>query len=130
VEIIRRDDVVSLRDSGVTSEQLLWPENSLSKRVTVTRVTVAPGATSPRHVHVNSEQVWIALRGNAHLLLQGPTTEPFGEGDVVRFVEGDVHGLENIGSDEFVYLSVTSPPINFRAAYSANWQRPNAIDAT
>ena len=122
MEIVRRDAVVSLSNSGVTSEQLLTPENSLSRRVTVTRVTVAPGRKSPRHVHANSEQIWVALRGSARLLLQGSTTEPFAEGDVVRFVEGDVHGLENPGAEAFVYLAVTSPPINFRAAYAADWR--------
>ena len=122
MEIIRRTDVASFSNSGVTSEQLLFPENSASQRVTVTRVTVAPGAKNPPHAHANSEQVWVALRGNGALLLAGNATIPFGEGDVARFAEGDVHGFENTGSVEFVYLSVTSPPLNFRAAYSADWQ--------
>jgi len=60
--------------------------------------------------------------GAASLLLGGGATAPFTEGDVVRFAEGDVHGFENTGSTEFEYLSVTSPPINFRGAYSADWQ--------
>jgi quercetin dioxygenase-like cupin family protein len=122
VEIIRRVDVTSFSNGGVTSEQLLFPENSASRRVTVTRVTVAPGAKNPPHSHANSEQVWVALRGSGLVLLGGNATAPFAEGDIARFVEGDVHGFENTGSLEFVYLSVTSPPVNFRAAYSANWQ--------
>ena len=130
MEIIRHTEVTSFSNSGVTSEQLLFPENSMSRRVTVTRVTVAPGARNPRHAHSDSEQVWVALRGNGLLLLGGNATAPFGEGDVARFAEGDVHGFENKGSAEFVYLSITSPPLNFRAAYSATWQsekkvRPN-----
>ena len=95
----------------------------------ITRVTVAPGASNPRHVHASSEQVWVALRGNAQLLLDGSTTTPFGEGDVVRFIDGDVHGLENLGAEEFVYLSVTSPPINFRAAYPADWRKSEGGNA-
>jgi quercetin dioxygenase-like cupin family protein len=121
VELIRHADVASIGNAGVTSEQLLCPENSRSERVTLTRVTVAPGATNPRHTHPNSEQVWVALRGSARLLLRGTTIESFAEGDVVRFVEGDVHGLENPGAEDFVYLAVTSPPIDFRAAYARNW---------
>lgn len=120
MEMIRRDEVVSLTKSGVTSEQLLFPENSHSTRVTVTRVTVSPGATQPRHAHPQSEQIWVALRGTARLLLEGSAAEPFGEGDIVRFIEGDVHGVENSGAESFVYLSVTSPPINFRSAYAAD----------
>jgi N-acetylglutamate synthase-like GNAT family acetyltransferase len=129
VEIVRRANVVSLSNSGVTSEQLLCPKNSRSERVTITRVTVAPGAKNPRHVHVSSEQVWVALHGAAQLLLDGSSTAPFGEGDVVRFVAGDVHGLENHGAEEFVYLSVTSPPIDFRTAYSADWGKSEGSDA-
>jgi mannose-6-phosphate isomerase-like protein (cupin superfamily) len=98
------------------------PREFASRRVTITRVTVASGAKNPPHVHAASEQVWVALRGSGVLLLGGTTTAPFAEGDVVRFVEGDVHGFENTGSGEFVYLSVTSPPINFRGAYAADWQ--------
>ena len=122
MEIIRRTEVASFTKGGVTSEQLLFPENSASRRVTITRVTVAPGAMNPQHVHAASEQIWVALRGSGLLLLGNAVTAPFAEGDVVRFAEGDVHGLENTGSIEFVYVSVTSPPLNFRTAYSTDRQ--------
>jgi mannose-6-phosphate isomerase-like protein (cupin superfamily) len=119
---MRRTDIPRFANSDVVSEQLLFPENSKSERITITRVTVAPGARNPPHVHTNSEQVWIALGGRASLLLADAATASFAESDVVRFAEGDVHGLENFGTEDFVYLSVTSPPLNFRAAYSAHWQ--------
>jgi quercetin dioxygenase-like cupin family protein len=122
VKIIRRADMTSFSNGGVTSEQLLFPENSASQRVTVTRVKIAPGAKNPPHSHAKSEQVWVALRGSGLLLLGGNATAAFAEGDIARFAEGDIHGFENTGSLEFVYLSVTSPPLNFRAAYSSNWQ--------
>lgn len=122
MEIIRRTEIASFAKGGITSEQLLFPENSQSQRVTITRVTVAPGAKNPPHAHPASEQVWVALRGSGVLLLGGAATAPFAEGDVVRFVEGDVHGFVNTGVVEFVYLSVTSPPINFRGAYATDWQ--------
>jgi quercetin dioxygenase-like cupin family protein len=122
MELFRRTEFQAFANSGVTSEQLLNPENSASQRVTITRVTVAPGAKNPQHSHAASEQVWVALRGAATLLLGADATEAFAEGDVVRFVEGESHGLVNSGQTDFVYLSVTSPPLNFRSAYAANWQ--------
>ena len=122
MEIIHPTEIASFANGGVTSEQLLFPENSQSQRVTITRVTIAPGARNPPHAHAASEQVWVALRGSGNLLLGGAITAPFAEGDVVRFAEGDVHGFENTGTVEFVYLSVTSPPINFRGAYATDWQ--------
>jgi mannose-6-phosphate isomerase-like protein (cupin superfamily) len=54
------------------------------------------------------------------LLLEGATT--------MSFSGGDVHGFENTGRVDFVYLSVTSPPVNFRAAYAADWQ-PGGTDS-
>ena len=122
MEIIRATDVTTFSNSGVTSCQLLFPENSRSERVTITRVTVSPGARNPPHRHECSEQVWVALRGNGRLLLGDGKTIPFAGGDVVRFEDSEVHGFENTGESEFEYLSVTSPPVNFRGAYAKQWQ--------
>ena len=122
MDIIRRAEVEAFVNGGVTSEQLLFPENSKSKRITITRVTIAPGATNPPHSHLTSEQVWVALRGSGKLLLGNSVTTPFVEGDVVRFADSEIHGFENTGPLAFVYLSVTSPPINFRPAYATKWR--------
>ena len=116
MEIIRRDDAPVLVNPGVASHQLISPENSASARITITRVVLAPGSVNPRHRHVSSEQAWVALSGSGVLLLAGAATLPFAAGDVARFADGDVHGLENTGVDDFVYLAVTSPPLDFRAA--------------
>jgi quercetin dioxygenase-like cupin family protein len=121
VEIIRHDEVRAFVNSGVRSHQLLFPENSTSSRVTITKVVFEPGAVSPRHQHPSSEQVWVALRGTGLILLANDETVPFSTGDIVRFEDGDIHGFQNTGPVPFEYLSVTSPPVNFRAAYAASW---------
>jgi len=118
MELIRRDDIAVFENPGVRSQQLLYPGNSRSARVTITRVSLQPGAVNKRHAHATSEQVWVALAGSARLLLANDATMPFAGGDIVRFEEGDVHGLENTGSSPFEYLAVTSPPLDFRAAYA------------
>ena len=118
MEILTEADFVRLVNPGVVSEQLLSPHNSASERVTLTRVTVQPGAVQPRHSHESSEQVWVAMSGEGHLLLAGGHTRAFGAGTVARFAEGDIHGLQNTGSVPFVYMAVTAPPINFDYAYS------------
>ena len=123
VEIIRRDRIEVLATPGITSHQLLFPENSRSARVTITRVVLAAGAMNPRHRHVKSEQVWVALSGEGVLLLEDEATAPFVAGDVARFEDGDTHGLHNPGPTPFEYLSVTAPPVNFREAYSKPWIR-------
>lgn len=117
MEFIPAADIRMFSKGGIASRQLLFPENSRSARVTLTRVTVAPGGRNQPHRHPASEQIWIALRGHGQLLLEDGETLPFAEGDVVRFEDDDLHGFENTGTSDFEYISVTSPPVNFRAAY-------------
>jgi quercetin dioxygenase-like cupin family protein len=126
MELIRAETVTQLANSGVISRQLLFPENSRSTRITITRVTIQPGARNGAHRHASSEQVWVALRGSGHLLLEDDKTVPFAQGDVVRFEDGELHGFENTSGMEFEYLSVTSPPVSFRAAYERDWSPPGA----
>jgi quercetin dioxygenase-like cupin family protein len=123
MEIVRKASITTLSNSGVQSEQLLFPENSSSRRVTITRVTVQPGSINPPHRHPASEQIWVALEGSGILLLDDERTEPFAAGDVVRFADGDLHGFRNPGDVPFIYLSVTAPPVNFREAYSKDWSK-------
>jgi len=117
MEFIAKETVVELSNPGVTSKQLLNPENSSSKRVTITEVHLEVGAAQPRHTHDASEQIWYAAQGTGKLLLADDQIKEFKAGDVVRFAERDVHGLLNDGKEEFVYVSVTAPPINFGYAY-------------
>ena len=117
MELIPRERIRTLSNPGVDSRQLLCPSNSTSERVTITEVHLSPGATQPRHVHTASEQIWYVLEGSGTLLLADGEERAFASGDVVRFEDGDVHGLHNSGEGEFVYLSVTAPPIDFGYAY-------------
>ena len=119
MEFIPAAEITALSNPGVISRQLLNPENSQSKRVTITEVHLEPGACQPRHTHESSEQIWYALAGSGRLLLAEGEEKPFRAGDVVRFADGDVHGLVNDGAAEFSYLSVTAPPIHFGYAYQA-----------
>ena len=121
MELIRNASITRFVNAGIESRQLLFPENSASIRMTITQVTVPPGLINPTHKHESSEQVWIALEGEGTILLGEGKAEIFRVGDVARFADGDTHGFHNTGSQPFTYLSVTSPPINFRTAYAADW---------
>ncbi len=117
MEYIEKSKIVSMSNPGVSSRQLLNPDNSSSERVTITEVHVEPGVSQPRHIHETSEQVWYALRGRGRLLLCNGKEKEFQAGDVVRFAEREIHGLLNDSDAEFIYLSVTAPPIHFGYAY-------------
>lgn len=117
MEYIFKDNIKEFINPGIISRQIINGENSSSTRITMTEVHVQIGACQPRHIHETSEQIWYAIKGKGKLLLQNDETKNFTAGDVVRFNDGDVHGLLNDSNDEFIYISVTSPPINFRNAY-------------
>lgn len=123
MELIRSSDIQVFSNSRIESRQLLFPENSSSQRVTITQVMVPPGGKNPPHRHSASEQIWIALQGSGDLMLENGKVEKFAEGDVVRFEEGDLHGVFNSGTQTFIYMSATSPPLNFRAAYDSHWSK-------
>ena len=125
MELIRANEMAVLRNTGVESKQLLTQANSPSARLTITRVVMAIGAVNPRHAHTSSEQVWIALSGEATVLLGDGRTQQFGAGDVVRFAEHEVHGAETVGKVPFEYIAVTSPPIDFSSAYRKDWSAAN-----
>jgi len=110
-------DSAVLENPGVRSQQIVWPGNAPDARVTITRVTMEPGAVSARHAHPQSEQTWIVERGAATLLMAGERTDEVRAGDVVRTPAGEVHGVTNTGGEPFVYLAVTSPPQDFTRAY-------------
>ncbi len=125
MEFFTEGDFTPLRNPGVTSMQIVSPHNSDSTRVTITRVTMEPGATQPRHRHQSSEQIWVALEGAGTLLLAEGASRSFRTGEVARFADGDIHGFTNTGEAPFVYLSVTSPPINFDYAYKQKGTAPS-----
>ena len=117
MEFISKDSIVELSNPGVISRQLLNLENSSSERVTITEVHLEIGACQPRHTHEASEQIWYATKGTGKLLLADGVEKEFAAGDLVRFADKDVHGLLNDGNEEFIYVSVTAPPIHFGYAY-------------
>lgn len=97
--------------------QIVWPNNAPDARVTITRVTMEPGATSARHAHPASEQIWLIEQGDALLLMAEGQTDRLRAGDVVRTPAGAIHGVANTGAGRFVYLAVTTPPQDFSPAY-------------
>ena len=119
-------DFTTLRNSGFRSVQIVWPNNAPDARVTITRVTMEPGATSARHVHPVSEQVWLVEQGNALLLMADGETDELRAGDVVRTPAGTIHGVANTGGEPFVYLAVTTAT----AGFLTGLQRPEDIELT
>ena len=119
MELLTDADFRRLSNPGVVSVQLVSQDNASSARVTVTMVTIQPGAVQPRHSHASSEQIWIGLAGSGKLLAANGDALAFNKGNVARFAEGEVHGFENTSCEPFTYLAITAPPIDFSYAYKS-----------
>lgn len=117
VQRLRVAECDVLRKTGIESRQLIWSNNSPEAQVTITHVTMVAGSLSQRHAHERSEQIWIVEQGEGLLLLAGDRSESLQAGDIVRTPAGEVHGVENTGSEPLIYLAVTTPPQNFAGAY-------------
>jgi quercetin dioxygenase-like cupin family protein len=110
-------DSTILENGGVRSVQIVWPRNAPEALVTITRVTMEPGAASARHAHSGNEQIWLIEQGSAQLLMDDGETDGLRAGDIVRTPAGTIHGVANTGDEQFIYLAVTTPPQDFTAAY-------------
>jgi quercetin dioxygenase-like cupin family protein len=117
VQCILPAEFTLLANPGITSLQIMWPENAPSARTTITRVTMEPGTISRRHSHPASEQTWIVESGTATMLLAKDATRAINVGEVLRTPAGEIHGVINTGSEPFIYLAVTTPPQDFTTAY-------------
>jgi mannose-6-phosphate isomerase-like protein (cupin superfamily) len=106
-------EITVLRNPGKDSEQLVWPKNAPDSSLTITRVTMQPGAVSTLHTHARSEQIWLIERGTGTLLMDGGLEATITAGDIVRTPVGDAHGVVNSGSEPLIYLAITTPPEDF-----------------
>lgn len=122
IQFLSPKDFSILENTGIRSEQIVWPRNAPDALVTITRVTVDPGATSARHSHAHSEQTWLVERGTATLLMAENRIDQLRAGDVVRTPASEIHGVTNTGTEPFVYLAVTTPPQDFAPAYDRERQ--------
>jgi mannose-6-phosphate isomerase-like protein (cupin superfamily) len=123
VQRLSARDVTVLINAGKRSEQLVWHRNALEAAMTITRVTMQPGAVSTLHAHARSEQIWLIERGAGTLLIDGGKSE-VAAGDIVRTPAGDAHGIVNSGSEPLVYLAITVPPEDFTKRYAEEKRSP------
>ena len=120
IAIARSDDGRTLFRPGKRSLQIVEPARFPAATVTITRAVLDPGAVSPRHAHRAAGQIWLIERGEGRLLEGNGGGRPLTAGDVVVTPPGEVHGIENSGTEPFVYLTVTNPPEDMGGHYDAD----------
>lgn len=112
------DGPVDVR-GGQVSDLLFAPELGASN-LTVTWVEGKPGSQQPLHAHAESEQVYVIVRGEGVMIIEGEE-EPVAARSAVRIPAGATHAIRNTGPTPLEYVSATAPPLDAHVL----WRGPN-----
>ncbi len=85
------------RFPGVFSRPLLNPDQG-SAAVTMSELTIQPGATLPRHSHL-AEEAFFVVQGKGEALGSGESSA-IGAGMALLAPAGSMHGFRNTGSED------------------------------
>ena len=101
------------------SHLLFAPELGTS-HLTVSWVRGEPGSQQPVHAHTESEQIYVVIRGEGTVVVDGEQKH-VAAGSAVRIPPGATHAIRNTGGTLLEYVAATSPPLTGRAL----WPSPN-----
>jgi mannose-6-phosphate isomerase-like protein (cupin superfamily) len=97
------------RRGGQSSHLLLAKGQFGSRHLAITWVDCPSGSEQPIHVHSDSEQVYVIVRGSGTMTV-GDETRPVGPGTLVFIPAGTGHAIRSDGPDALTYVSATAPP--------------------
>lgn len=112
VPLIHEDDVEELNLPGRDLRWLVTPELLNAQHLSVCMIRVAPGQTvRPAHSHPNGEEVIYIIKGSGRVFLHGEIAA-VREGTAVLFPQGQVHMLQNNGTEEMKVICFFAPATN------------------
>ena len=109
VPTIHEDSVPELDLPGRHLRWLVSDETLASQYSSVCVVRLAPGQTvRPAHSHPNGEEVIYIIHGSGRVMVEGDVS-PVKAGSVVLFPQGQVHMLQNNGTEEMKVVCFFAP---------------------
>jgi putative monooxygenase len=106
---LRRCDEAPLNERGGQVSRLLFAPQLGSTRLAVTWVRGEPGSQQSLHVHDDSEQVYVVIRGRGLMIVDDEAVE-VDAGSAVLIPLGAKHAIRNTGTEPLEYISATAPP--------------------
>lgn len=89
----------------VTITHLLTPTELDGKCSMFAMVTIPPGASLGVHPHNGTTETYHILQGEA-LYNDNGTEKKIGAGVTTFCPDGEVHGIENIGEDDLIFVAL------------------------
>ena len=84
------------------SKKVLFTEKELSQQGAVAQIVrIKPGKTVKLHLHKKQTEVFLAVSGQATILISGKRLK-IKAGDAILCQPGDQHGVENKSKQDFV----------------------------
>lgn len=70
---------------------------------------IKPGQTLQKHIHHNSDDIWIVLQGEGIFYPEPDPEVPFRKGQVIVSEKGSCHGAKNTGEEDIIFVSIVAP---------------------
>ena len=108
---------------GQVSHLLLAAGQFGSENLAVTWVEGAPGSEQAVHSHEGREQVYVVVQGRGAMRVGDEVTE-VGPGAMILVPPGASHSIRNVGEENLIYVSATSPPFAMQEG-NTSWTTPS-----
>lgn len=72
-------------------------------------INLKPGEQMPPHIHPNTDDVWVILRGRGVYLLDQKHILPLQTGMIIPNLQGEIHGIRNTSDEPLVLVAVSAP---------------------
>ena len=108
VQVLRRTDGVPFKHGIGQNWKILYPEMGC-EQITLNYFEHEPGVTFTPHVHEESVDVIIVLKGRGQIASNDDTVT-FETGDILYVPPGVYHGTTNTGDEPLVMFSLQAPP--------------------
>jgi mannose-6-phosphate isomerase-like protein (cupin superfamily) len=93
---------------GSEIRELLADRNSCIRKQSLAEARLPVGATTTRHYHPVTEEIYYILDGNALIVIDGETRE-VGPGDAIAIPAGAEHEITNVGDKILKFLCCCAP---------------------
>lgn len=107
IQNIERVPAFTTKD-GSEIRELLAYRNSCICNQTLAEARLLPGATTTRHRHVKTEEIYYLLDGEG-LMRVGAETASVGPGDAIAIPPGASHQITNTGDKVLKFLCCCAP---------------------
>lgn len=94
---------------GSVIREYMHPDIHKNKEISVAEARLAPGRKTLAHRHESSEEIYVILAGSGWMQ-RGDNRFAIEKGMTVAILPGEVHALENSGTEDLVILCCCAPP--------------------